>query len=143
MKVDLRSIAEAARYDPAKPLWEAAGDLSDYKVNTDLLLVATYIAPPKVFKGPQGEDVVLHRTDRGMMEDRFQGKAALVLKNGGYSAGFKGGLRPEPGDWVVFRPSDGIEIFIRDRRKTDEGLSVRLLDANWVFMTVSDPSLIY
>lgn len=144
MKVDLRAIAEAARHDPAQPLWDAAGDLGDYEVNTDILLIGTYIAPPMTMKGPAGEDVVFHRTDKGLMEDRFQGKVGLVLRTGGYSESFpQGYLRPEAGDWVMYRPSDAMEFFMRDRRKNNEGFSARLLDARVVFMIVSDPSLIY
>src|SRR5690242_694827 len=127
MKLSLREIAEQAAHDPAAPLWKAAGDLSDYKVNTDLLLVASYIAPPHTVKGPSGEDIIIHRTDKGMQEDRFQGKVGLVLKAGPYSADFAYEIQAKPGDWVVFRNSDGMEMFIRDRRKSNEGLSVRIL----------------
>lgn len=142
MRLDLRSIAEAAAYDPAKPLWDAAGDLGDYVVNDGILLIATYIAPPKVMKNADGSDFIFHRTDKGMQEDRFQGKVGLVLKAGPYPDDFHG-LRPEAGDWVMYRPSDAMELFIRDRRTTNDGLSSRLLDARFVFMIVTDPSLIY
>lgn len=148
MKVDLRRIAEAAAFDPAKPLWEAAGDLSDYEIFHNLVLVATYIAPPKVFKGPSGEDIILHQTDRSLAEDRFQGKVGLVLKVG--PVAFKddsvakfGGVTVEPGDWVMYRPSDGTELFIRDRSKTNEGLSCRLIEDVFIRGRTSDPSLIY
>jgi len=143
LKLNLREIAEQAAFDPAKPLWDAAGDLKDYTVNSELLLVATYIAPPHVVEGPTGEKVIIHRTDQGMQEDRFQGKVGLVLKTGGYSDSFPYIVRPEPGDWVVFRASEAMECFIRDRRTRNEGLSVRVLDARFVLMSVSDPSLIY
>lgn len=148
MKVDLRRLAEAAAFDPAKPLWDAAGDLSDYEVFHNLVLVATYIAPPKVLKGPNGEDIILHQTDRSHEEDRFQGKTGLVLKTGPVAfvddgvAKF-GGVTIKPGDWVIYRPSDGHELFIRDRSKNNEGLSCRLIEDTFVRGRVKDPSLVY
>src|SRR4051812_20503973 len=82
MKVSLRQLAEAAAHDPAKPLIEAAGNLEDYEIFHNLLMVATYIPPAKIFKGPDGKPIVFHHTDRKLDEDRFQGKAYLVLKVG-------------------------------------------------------------
>lgn len=148
MKVDLRRLAEAAAFDPAKPLWEAAGDLSDYEVFHNLVLVATYIPPPKVMKGPNGEDIVFHSTDKHLAEERFQGKVGLVLKVG--PVAFKddsvakfGGTEIFPGNWVMYRPSDGTELFIRDRSKMNEGLSCRLIEDVFVRGRVADPALIY
>ena len=148
MKVSLRQLAEAAAHDPAKPLMDAAGDLGDYEVFHNLVLIATSVTPPIIFKGPNGEDVALHRTDNQLAEDRFQGKAHLVLKVG--PTAFKddgvtkfGGVVVKPGDWVIVRPSDGFEMFIRDRRKTNEGISVRLIEDVFIRGRVSDPSLIY
>lgn len=148
MRVNLRQLAEAAVHDPAKPLLEAAGDLSDYEVFHNLVLVATYIAPPKVMKGANGEDVIFHTPDNSMAEDRFQGKVGLVLKVG--PTAFKddsvakfGGVTLKPGDWVAYRPSDGHELFIRDRRERDKGLSCRLIEDVFIRGRVSDPSLIY
>ena len=148
MKVDLRRLAEAAAFDPAKPLWDAAGDLSDYEVFHNLVLVATYIAPPKVLKGPGGESIILHQTDKSHEEDRFQGKIGLVLKLGPVafvddSVAKFGGVIVQPGDWVIYRPSDGHELFIRDRSKSNEGLSCRLIEDTFVRGRVKDPSLIY
>jgi len=150
MRVNLRALAEAATHDPAKPLLEAAGDLSDYEVFHNLVLVATYVTPPRVMKGPNGEDIILHRTDRSQEEDRFQGKVGLVLKCGPIAfsddgAAKFGGVKVQYGDWVVYRPTDGFELYIRDRRKTGtaEGLSCRLIEDVFVRGRVSDPSLIY
>lgn len=148
MRVDLRSLAEAARHDPAQPLLDAAGDLSDYEVFHNLVLVATYIPPVKTFKGPNGEDIPFHLSDKSLAEDRFQGKVGLVLKVGPTafqddSVAKFGGIMAAPGDWVMYRPSDGTELFIRDRRKTNDGLSCRLIEDVFVRGRVSDPSLIY
>ena len=148
MKVDLRRLAEAAAHDPAKPLWDAAGDLSDYEVFHNLVLVATYVPPPRVLKGPHGESIILHQTDNAMAEDRFQGKIGLVLKAGPMafqddSVAKFGGITVSVGDWVIYRPSDGHELFIRDRSKSNEGLSCRLIEDTFVRGRVKDPSLIY
>jgi hypothetical protein len=148
MKLNLRQLAEAAAHDPAKPLWDAAGDLGDYEVFHNLILIATYVPPLKVMKGPNGEDIVFHETDRAQEENRFQGKIGLVLKTGPIAfqddgvAKF-GGITVKPGDWVVYRPSDGYELYIRDRRKMNEGLSCRLIEDTFVRGRVKDPSLIY
>lgn len=148
MKVSLRQLAEAAAHDPAKPLLEAAGNLEDYEVFHNLVLIATYVPPAKIFRGPDGKDVVFHHTDQKLEEDRFQGKAHLVLMVG--PTAFKddgvakfGGVTVKAGDWVVVRPSDGFEMFIRDRRKANEGISVRLIEDVFIRGRVSDPSLIY
>ena len=148
MRVNLRALAEAATHDPAKPLLEAAGDLADYEVFHNLVLVATYIAPPKVMKGPKGEEVIFHEPDNSLSENRFQGKIGLVLKVGPTAfvddaAAKFGGVTITRGDWVVYRVTDGFEMFIRDRRKINEGLSCRLIEDVFVRGRVSDPSLIY
>lgn len=148
MRVNLRALAEAATYDPAKPLLDAAGDLSDYEVFHNLVLVATYVPPPKVFKGPNGEDIPFHEADNSLSEHRFQGKVGLVLAFGPNAfeddgvAKF-GGTIISKGDWVIYRGTDGFEFFIRDRRKINEGLSCRLIEDVFVRGRVSDPSLIY
>lgn len=148
MKVALRELAEAASHDPAQALKDAAGDLSDYEVFHNLVLVATYIAPNHVMKGPDGKEVQFYRPDNVLAEDRFQGKAGLVLKVGPVAfqddsnAKF-GGVTIKPGDWVMYRPSDGFEFFIRDRRKSNEGLSCRLIEDVFIRGRTTDPSLIY
>lgn len=148
MRVDLRRLAEAAVHDPAKPLLDAAGDLSDYEVFHNLVLVATYIAPPKMLKGPNGEAIQFHAPDNALAEDRFQGKVGLVLKIGPTafqddSVAKFGGVSIKPGDWVMYRPSDGHELFIRDRRALNDGLSCRLIEDVFIRGRVTDPSLIY
>jgi len=140
MRVNLREIAEVAGFDPAKPLWEAAGDLGDYVVCHNLILVATYIAPEKV-----GSIIM---PDRKIDEDRFQGKVGLVLKVGPQAfrddgSRSYGGIHVRRGDWVMYRPSDAMEVFIRDRRKINDGLSCRLIEDVFIKMVVKDPSLIY
>lgn len=148
MRVDLRQLAEAAAHDPVKSLQDAAGDLSDYEVFHNLVLVATYVAPNHTMKGPNGEVIELHRPDNALAEDRFQGKVGLVLKVGPTafqddSVAKFGGVSVKAGEWVMYRPTDGFELFIRDRRESSKGLSCRLVEDVFIRGRVSDPSLIY
>ena len=62
MRVNLRELAARADGNPATPLQEAAGDLSDYEIFHNLVLVATYVAPEKI-----GSIIV---TDNRQAEDR-------------------------------------------------------------------------
>lgn len=140
MRVNLREISAAAEHDPAKPLLDAVGDTSDYEVCHNQILVATYIAPEKVGS--------IIRPDAHISEDRYQGKVGLVLKVGPLafvddSRTKYGGVTVKPGDWILYRNTDAWEIFVRDRRKINDGVSCRLIEDVFVKMKVSDPSLIY
>lgn len=149
MRANLRDIAERANLDPRAALLESAGPLTDYEIFHNLVLVATYIPPPIKMKGAMGEDVEFHVPDATLAEERFQGKMGLVLKCGPLAfvddnlARF-GGVEVKVGDWVMFRPSDGIELFIKDHKgKRRDGLSCRLLEDTLIKGRVTDPSLIY
>ena len=140
MRANLADIARVANLDPAKALTEPVGDLSDYEIFHNFVLVATYIAPEKI-----GSIIV---TDRRKEEDRFQGKVGLVLKCGPMAfkddaAARFGGIEIKPGDWVLYRPADGYEMFIKDRRTVNDGVPVRLIEDTLIKGRVSDPSLIY
>lgn len=147
MRVNLRTISEASAHDPKGALLAAVGALDDFEPFHNLVLVATYIKPPKLMKGADGKDVAFHFTDNSLAEDRFQGKAALVLKLGPLA--FKddghikfGGVDVKPGDWVVVRPSEGIEMF-KGAAGSSEGASVRLFEDSHIKGRVRDPSAIY
>lgn len=141
MRANLREIAEAASVDPKRALLDAAGNMVDYEVFHNLVLVAPYIAPDRTKGG-------IIRPDSNLAEDRFQGKAGLVLKVG--PAAFKDdggakfyGITVSPGDWVLFRPSDGFECFISDRRTVGDGLPCRLIEDSLIRGRISNPALIY
>lgn len=141
MRANLREIAQAANDDPRKALLDAAGALEDYEVFHNLVLVATYVAPEKTAGG-------IIRPDRTLAEDRFQGKVGLVLKVGPLafvddSVARFGGVTIAVGDWVTYRPSDGIELFIKDRRKAGDGLPCRLIEDALIKGRVRDPALVY
>lgn len=149
MRVNLRSIAQAANSDSKQALIDSAGPLTDYEVFHNLVLVATYIRPTRKIKTNEGKLVELHLSDKALEEDRFQGKMGLVLKCGPMA--FKddahvrfGGVKIEPHDWVLFRPSDGIELFIKDHMGLkNDGLSCRLIEDTLIKGRVTDPALIY
>ena len=141
MRNNLRAIAQAANSDPKQALLDSAGPMTDYEVFHNLVLVATYVPSEKV------GSIIL--PDRSMMEARFQGKMGLVLKCGPLafqddSVARFGGITIEVGDWVLYRPSDGIELFIRDRMGlANDGLACRLIEDSLIKGRVTDPALIY
>lgn len=140
MRVKLRDIAAQASQSPSQPLIDAAGNLDDYEVFHNLVLVATYIAPEKVGS--------IYMPDRKIDEDRFQGKVGLVLKVGPQAfvddgRNTYGGVKVEPGDWVLYRPSDGQELFIRDRRALNDGIACRLIEDVFIKGRVAKPDLVY
>lgn len=134
----LREIAQQA--DPKQAILDSLGDLSGIECFHNLVLVATYIEPEKTAGG-------IIKPDRTLAENRFQGKCALVLKLGPLA--FKddniakfGGVELKEGDWVVVRPSDGMELFKVDAG-TSEGTSCRLFEDAHIKGRVTDPALIY
>lgn len=141
MRAKLREIAEAASFDPKKALLDSLeGRHNDIEMFHNLVLVATYIEPDRT---PGG----IIRADRTLAENRFQGKAALVLRMGPLA--FKddtiakfGGVDLKEGDWVMVRPSDGLELFAVDKSGR-AGTSCRVFEDTKIMARVNDPALIY
>lgn len=107
----IREIAEA-QGNPRDTLLRAVGDISKEIVLHSQILIATYIRPERTAGG-----IIL--TDRAIEEDRFQGSIGLVLAKG--PGAFKDdniakfhGQTVEVGDWVLFRPADGLALFINE-----------------------------
>lgn len=128
----LRDIVEAAG-DPKDQLWRNLGDLSGEEVQHAQVLVAMF-AGSKYHPG-----TTLLRTDRDLMEQKFQGSVGMVVKMG--PGAYKDdkmaqfyGVKLEVGDWVLFRQSDGLPLNIR------EVPCVLFEDVN-IKMRVSDPSI--
>ena len=139
MKAKLREIAQVSQHDPVQALIDAVGDVSGIEVMHNLVLVATYIEPERT---PGG----VIKPDSAMEENRFQGKAGLVLALGPLA--FKdddrtkfGGMKLNAGDWVIARPSDGLEM-LKVNRDTG-GAYLRLFEDINIKARVSDPALIY
>ncbi len=120
--------------DPAEQLVARIGDLSEFVVPSNKVLVGIYMRPEKTKGG-----VIL--TDTYRDEDLYQGKAGLVLKRGptAFTGSWKvEGLDPAVGDWVAFRPSDGLKIDIRSK----EGHCI-LIEDTQVQMVIPAPDLVF
>lgn len=148
MHVNLRKIHEAAAHDPAAALMAAVGDVAAIEPFHNIVLVATYIAPAKTMKGPNGEDITFHRPDGNLAEDRYQGKVGLVIKTGPLafqddSIAKFGGVTVKPGDWVIYRASDALEFGFKDRRTTNDAVPLRWIEDSLIKGRIADPALIY
>ena len=96
--------------DPRDVLLEQIGNISDFELFNNQVLIALYIRPNKTKSG-------IHLTDRTTEEDIYQSKVGLVLKLG--PTAFKDdeglwfeGVDVNVKDWIISRPSDGWTITI-------------------------------
>ncbi len=93
--------------DPKQEILDKLGDISDFEISTNEVLLAIYRRPEKT----AGGIILTHNT---LKEDVYQGKVGLVVKigdacsfdtNDAYSGTiFKLDIKLH--DWVVVRPSD-------------------------------------
>ena len=142
MRSNLHAIAAAigAGVDPKSALFEVCVNAEKIEVAGSRVLVATAVES-NITKG--GIEI----PEKSQMEQRFQGKAALVLRCGPLA--FKeeppratfGGFSVQRGDWVIVRPSDGLEMFLADSSRM--GTSVRVFEDVNIIAKVADPGLIY
>lgn len=110
--------------------------IDDYQLFDDDLLLGTYIRPEKTKGG-----III--TAKAKDEDRYQGKAGLLMKAGPtawkYDASgqyaFEGKV-PELHSWLVYRASEGWEISIN-------GVSCRIIRARHIRGVITDPSVIW
>jgi len=114
--------------DPKNEIWKAVGDLSDFQLFGNEVLVAIYIRPQKTSSG-------IFLTDNYRDEDKWQGKVGLVLKKGGTSL-VESTDMVDVNDWVLFRPSDGWGL-------TVNGVMCRLLDDRVIRGRPLKPDTIY
>ena len=114
--------------DPKQEIRNAIGDISDFQLFGNEILVAIYIRPQKTSSG-------IFLTDTYRDEDKWQGKVGLVLKKGSTSL-VDPADQVEIDDWVVFRPSDGWGI-------TVNGVMCRLLDDRVIRGRHAIPDAIY
>lgn len=119
--------------DPKESLLRSLGDVTTDMVLHAQVLVATY-AGSKFHPGTS-----LLRTDRDVGEQQFQGSIGLVVKVGpgafvdAPGASFHG-LKAKVGDWVLYRPADGLQLFIRE-------VPCRLFEDVSIKMVVADPTI--
>ena len=148
----LSDIAEAIGKgkDARTVLVDALGkeNIDQFEPFHNLILIATWVTPPKMMKGPDGTMVKFLLSDKTQQEDRFQGKVGLVLKVGptafkGKTPESFGGVTVKPGDWVMYKPSDAHEFYFVDKKHSLDGASARLIEDTLVMGRVADPESIF
>jgi Chaperonin 10 Kd subunit len=101
--------------DPRDVIWNSCGDdLGRVEPFNQQVLIATYIRPAT--RTASGLEIAEEAVD----EDRYQGKVGMVLKKGPRAFVDDGPVKfydqnVEPGDWVVYRASDGLKGMIGSR----------------------------
>lgn len=120
--------------DPAVTITKKIGNLKDIVLFGNQVLLGVY-ERPKVTKSG------IHLADQTRSEDKYQGKAALVLKKGptafvsDANYDFKG-ANVEPGDWVAIFVSDGRPLVIN-------GQLVRLVEDQWIRLKIPAPDIVF
>lgn len=113
--------------DPAKELLDKIGDLSEFELFGNSVLIAVYERPEKTKSG-------LYLSDKTRQEDAWQGKAGLCVKLGpsafvsdeNYSFA---GQKVSVGDWVAIFISDGRKITVNStlcRLVEDQHIRLRI-----------------
>lgn len=120
--------------DPAKDILKQVGDLKDFELFGNQVLIGTYQRPEKTASG-------IHLPGTTRQEDDYQGKAGLVLKKGpsafvsDANYDFKG-QDVEIGDWVAIFVSDGRKIVINNKL-------CRIVEDQHIRLKIPAPDLIY
>jgi co-chaperonin GroES (HSP10) len=120
--------------DPKDELLAKIGDVSGVAIYNNAVLVATYVRPKTTASG-------IHLPDSVVEEDRFQGKAALIVKMGPQAFKDESGrwfadADVKEGDWIALRPSDGWSISIN-------GTPCRVIDDTAVRLKIDRPDRVW
>lgn len=120
--------------DPKQTILDALGDISDYSVFHNEVIVAVYLRPEKTKSG-------IYLTDTHRDEDRHQSKVGLVVKMGPEAFNDPDGnwfrdVEVNLHDWVVYRPSDGWS-------QTVNGVLCRALQDNRVKGKIPHPDMVW
>jgi co-chaperonin GroES (HSP10) len=120
---------------PDEVILEELGPLDGIEVLNQQVLLAIYVRPSTRTVGG------IHLAETVVDEDRYQSRVGMVLKLGPQA--FKDdervkfhGFTVKPGDWIVYRPSDGIRLQIGKRECRlipDVHLKCRLSHPDQVF----------
>jgi co-chaperonin GroES (HSP10) len=134
-------------YDPKREILDKLGDISGITIAQNEVLVAVYRRPQQT---PGGIFV----PGSNLNEDKYQGKAGLVLKIGAsckfefddtYS-GIRGSAEIAVGDWVAMRPSDtwAIELTSRtDAVSEKDYVWCRLVRDRNIRLKINDPRIVW
>ena len=123
----MSKVAMLHEKDPRENLIAAAGDLSNFELLNNELLVAIYLRPEKTSGG-----IIL--TAKNLEEDLYQSKAHLVLKIGP-TADFPT-IQIAVHDWILLRPSDAYSLDVN-------GVSCRLVQDKYVRAKISKPDIVW
>jgi hypothetical protein len=125
--------------DPKKDILKRIGSVSDFDLFHNNVLVAIY-EPPKTHK-LGNTNFEFHKPDKSHDEYKYQTTVGLVIKKG--PAAFVEdanqrfyGCDVEPGDWVVFRNSDGVSMLVKNvlcRRLLDVLIEGRIPHPDYVY----------
>ena len=124
----------SAAEDKRKELFSSLGDLGEFGVQRNHVLVAIYIG------GQYFPGTTILRSDTNIQEDIWQATSGLIVKLGPSAFTMSDNKTKDPdapvvGDWVTFIPGEGRRIQIR-------GVNCRVfLDEN-ITMKVADPECI-
>lgn len=119
--------------DPQEVILDEIGDISDFEIANNQVLLAVYERPEKTKGG-----FIL--TDKTLGEDKYQSKVGLIVKMGPdafvETEKWHFNLRFSMNDWAVFRPSDGWTV-------TVNGKICRMFDDTDLKGRVSHPDMIW
>lgn len=140
------SVAMLHEKDPREELSAKVGDLSGIELFGADVLLAVYQRPSRTASG-------IYLTDTQIAEDKWQGKAHLIVKMGPMAfqddenMKFRDEDRCKVGDWVVIRPSDGQLVTLNTLRKggvsRDNTVLCRIAKDISIKMRISHPDQIF
>lgn len=142
MRANVIELSQASdEEDFKRRVFASVGDLSQYDILGERVLVATYV-PPERTKGG------IIRPNANVNEARFSSPTGLVLKLGRAAFKYDGqysfeGTPPAVGDFVQFGVSDAREFFLGPKGAIvshDHGVSCRLLRSESIYAVIDDPS---
>lgn len=120
--------------DPAKEILKQVGDLKNFQIFGNHVLIGVYKRPEKTKSG-----IILSDTTRD--EDKAQGKAGLVLKKG--PSAFVNdvhydfhGMDVAVGDWIAIFVSDGRPLVVN-------GQLCRLVEDQHIRLKIPAPDTVF
>ncbi len=123
--------------DPRIAIWDSVKSyIDDVHLTGSQVLIGIYVRPEKTKGG-----IIL--TDQYRDEDKYQGKAGLILKMGAMPLNdddklFFGEKLPKVDDWVVYRPSHGFPLQFKNKVECRILEDVRLIKA-----IVAEPDMVW
>jgi hypothetical protein len=126
--------------DPKQHLLDQVGDISNFEIAQNELLIAIYRRPEKTSGG-----IIL--TPSNLNEDLYQSKIGLVLKMGSAchcvrtdEHGRTFGVDVKLHDWIIIRPSDTLALDVRGAR---DFVPCRLVYDDRVRGRVQSPDMVW